>query len=298
MKIGLIGLGKMGFNLALNIRSHHHEVVTYEISDKACEAAKGIDINCLKSIGEFIDQLPHPKIIWLMIPAGKPVDETLVRLLPHLSAGDIVIDGGNSNYKDSLRRNEILSAHGIELVDIGTSGGTEGARNGICAMIGASESAFKLLEPLIKDISVSGGYLHTGTNGSGHFAKMVHNGIEYGMMQAIGEGFEIIKESRFDFDLEKLASLWNNGSVIRSWLMELAANMFSKDSTLEGIKGIVHSSGEGLWTVQEALELKVSAPVITESLFARYRSEREDTFSGKVVAALRNEFGGHSFEKK
>jgi 6-phosphogluconate dehydrogenase len=298
MKIGLIGLGKMGLNLALNIQSHHYEVVTYEISEEACEAAKGIDMACLKDVGEFIGRLPSQKIVWLMIPAGKPVDETIEKLLPHLSSGDILIDGGNSNYKDTLRRNKMLSTYGIELVDIGTSGGTEGARNGICAMVGASENTFKLLEPLIKDISVPGGYLHTGINGSGHFAKMVHNGIEYGMMQAIGEGFEIIKESRFDFELEKLASVWNNGSVIRSWLMALAVSMFGKDAALESIKGIVHSSGEGLWTVQEALELKVAAPVITESLFARYRSEREDTFSGRVVAALRNEFGGHSIEKK
>lgn len=298
MKIGLIGLGKMGFNLALNMKDHNHDVVAYEISEKACEIAVNSGIKCHRELDSFIEQLPLQKIIWLMIPAGKPVDDMIEKLLPHLKRNDILIDGGNSNYKDTLRRYEKLKNNGIEFVDIGTSGGTDGARNGICAMIGASEDTFTLLAPLLKDISVQNGYVHTGINGSGHFAKMVHNGIEYGMMQAIGEGFEILKESRFEFDLDKIASVWNNGSVIRSWLMELAVNMFKKDSGLDGIKGIVHSSGEGLWTVQEALELKVSAPVITESLFARYRSEREDTFSGKVVAALRNEFGGHMVEKK
>lgn len=297
MKIGLIGLGKMGLNLALNTKDHNHEVVAYEISEQACKTASDAGINCYNKLEDFIAQLSVPKIIWLMIPAGKPVDDTIEKLLPHLDRNDLLIDGGNSNYKDTLRRYEMLKSNGIEFVDIGTSGGTDGARNGICAMVGASDQSFDLLEPLLKDISVPNGYIHTGINGSGHFTKMVHNGIEYGMMQAIGEGFEILKESRFEFDLQKIASVWNNGSVIRSWLMELAENMFKKDSGLKEIKGVVHSSGEGLWTVQEALELKVSAPVITESLFARYRSEREDTFSGKVVAALRNEFGGHAVVK-
>lgn len=297
MKIGLIGLGKMGLNLALNMKDHKHEVIAYEISEQACKTAINAGIKCHNELKGFISQLSSPKIIWLMIPAGKPVDDTIEKLLPHLDRNDILIDGGNSNYKDTLRRYEMLQTNGIEFVDIGTSGGTDGARNGICAMVGASQPSFSLLEPLLKDISVPNGYIHTGINGSGHFTKMVHNGIEYGMMQAIGEGFEILKESRFDFNLEKIASVWNNGSVIRSWLMELAENMFKRDSGLEGIKGVIHSSGEGLWTVQEALELKVSAPVITESLFARYRSEREDTFSGKVVAALRNEFGGHAVVK-
>lgn len=297
MKIGLIGLGKMGLNIALNMRDHGHDVIAYEISEKAMVTAKNLGLKCFADIDAFIENLPQRRILWLMIPAGSPVDDMLDKLLPHLSTGDIIIDGGNSNYKDTLRRYEALKKSGIELVDIGTSGGVEGARKGICVMVGASNDAFKTLEPLLRDISVPDGYLHTGVPGSGHYVKMVHNGIEYGMMQAIGEGFEILKESRFNLDLGKVASVWNRGSVIRSWLMELAINMFRKDSSLGSIKGIIRSSGEGLWTVQEALELKVSAPVITESLFARYRSEKEDTFSGKVVAALRNEFGGHAVEK-
>lgn len=298
MKIGLVGLGKMGLNIALNIQDHHHEVIAYEISEKAIEAATNAGLQCFTAIKEFVHTLPQQRIIWLMIPAGSPVDEMLDKLVPLLSAGDIIIDGGNSNYKDTLRRYEHLIKFGIEFIDIGTSGGVEGARNGICAMVGASNDAFKKIEPLMKDICCPNGYLHTGANGSGHYVKMIHNGIEYGMMQAIGEGFEILQESRFDLDFEKIATVWNHGSVIRSWLIELAINIFKKDPTLDTIRGIVHSSGEGLWTVQEAVELKVSAPVITESLFARYRSEREDTFTGKVVAALRNEFGGHSVEKK
>ncbi|MHB1394795.1 MAG: phosphogluconate dehydrogenase (NAD(+)-dependent, decarboxylating) [Clostridia bacterium] len=298
MQIGLIGLGKMGLNLALNILDHGHELVSFDISDKALQNAKENGIKCTDDVTSFVGMLNQKRIIWLMIPAGKPVDDMLDKLVPLLSPGDIVIDGGNSNYKDTLRRYKNLQDKNIEFVDIGTSGGTDGARNGICAMIGASIEAFNIMEPLLRGISVPNGYLHTGATGSGHFVKMVHNGIEYGMMQAIGEGFEILKECRFDLDFEKIAVLWNNGSVIRSWLMELAVNMFKKDPALEDIKGIVHSSGEGLWTVQEALQLKVPAPVITESLFARYRSEKEDTFAGKVVAALRNEFGGHAVEKK
>ena len=298
MQIGLIGLGKMGLNLGLNMKEHGHEVIGFDIFEKAFENATQSGLECYNHLDSFLNRLNTKKVLWLMIPAGTAVEEMLEKLLPKLSAGDIVIDGGNSNYKDSLRRFQKLSELQINFVDIGTSGGMEGARNGICCMIGAEKEIFNLLEPLLKDISVSNGYLHTGSPGSGHYVKMLHNGIEYGMMQAIGEGFEIMKESRFDLDLEKISTLFNHGSVIRSWLMELTANMFKKDPNLQNIKGIVHSSGEGLWSVQEALELKVSAPIITESLFVRFRSEKEDTFSSKVVAGLRNEFGGHSVEKK
>lgn len=219
------------------------------------------------------------------------------KLVPLLEEHDIIIDGGNSYYKDTLRRYEMLKEKGIDFVDVGTSGGIEGARHGACTMIGAEDEVFKYIEPLIRDISAENGYLHTGKNGSGHFAKMVHNGIEYGMMQAIGEGFEVLEKSQFDFDLKEVARVWSHGSVIRGWLMELMEKAFEKDPKLSGIKGIMHSSGEGLWTVEEALNLKVPVPVIAQSLFMRYRSEQEDTFAGKVVAALRNEFGGHAVEK-
>ncbi len=296
MKIVLAGLGKMGLNLALNLKDHGHQVVGFELSQKAKNIAKDHDIACFDNAGEIVKQFDYPAVIWMMVPDGKPVDNVIDMFLPHLATGSILIDGGNSNYHDTLQRAERLQHSGIELVDIGTSGGIKGAREGICAMVGARKPVFDLLEPLLKDICVPNGYLHTGEPGSGHFTKMIHNGIEYGMMQAIGEGFEILKESRFNINLYKTASVWNNGSVIRSWLMELAADSLKKDPSLDKLKGVIYSSGEGLWTVQEALELKVPAPVITASLFARYRSEKEDTFSGKIVAALRNGFGGHKVD--
>lgn len=215
-----------------------------------------------------------------------------------VNEGDIIIDGGNSFYKDSIRRYEELKSIGINFLDSGTSGGQEGALNGICAMVGGDKEVFEVVEPIFKDISIKDGYLHTGKAGSGHFTKMVHNGIEYGMLQAIGEGFEILEASDFKLDYEKIADLWNHGSVIRGWLMELTKNAFSKDSHLDNIKGVVGSNGEGLWTAQTALELQIPAPVITTSVMTRYRSQQQDTFTGKVIAALRNEFGGHEVKKK
>lgn len=294
MTIGLIGLGRMGFNLALNMRDKGHKVVCFNRSKEKVEQAISEGLDGVFSIEDLVKKLESRKVIWLMLPAGEVIDEMIKNILPLLNKGDIIIDGGNSNYKDTLRRYEELKLKGIDFVDIGTSGGVDGARNGACTMIGAEDSVFSYIEQLVKDISVENGYLHCGKNGSGHFVKMVHNGVEYGMMAAIGEGFEILNKSRFDLDLEKVAKVWNNGSVVRSWLMELAEDAFKKDSNLDKIKGVMYSSGEGLWTVQEALELKVPATVITESLMMRYRSEQEDTFTGKVVAALRNGFGGHA----
>ncbi|ABY94630.1 MULTISPECIES: phosphogluconate dehydrogenase (NAD(+)-dependent, decarboxylating) [Thermoanaerobacter] len=297
MKVGLIGLGRMGFNLALNMRDHGHEVVVYNRSPEKIKEAEKEGIKGAYTIEDLVKNLERRRIIWLMVPAGDPVDEMIEKLVPLLEEHDIIIDGGNSYYKDTLRRYEMLKEKGIDFVDVGTSGGIEGARHGACTMIGAEDEVFKYIEPLIRDISAENGYLHTGKNGSGHFAKMVHNGIEYGMMQAIGEGFEVLEKSQFDFDLKEVARVWSHGSVIRGWLMELMEKAFEKDPKLSGIKGIMHSSGEGLWTVEEALNLKVPVPVIAQSLFMRYRSEQEDTFAGKVVAALRNEFGGHAVEK-
>ena len=298
MQIGLIGLGKMGYNIALNLRDQGHQVVAYNRSPEKVKEIEKEGITGAYSIEELVQKLEGRRVLWVMVPAGDPVDQMINQLVPLLNKNDIIIDAGNSNYKDTLRRYEELKAKGIDFVDVGTSGGTSGARNGACTMIGAENEVFSYIEPVLRDISVEKGYLHTGANGSGHFVKMVHNGIEYGMMQAIGEGFEIMEKSRFDLDLQKVATVFNNGSVIRSWLIELTESAFSKDPHLDAIKGVMHSSGEGLWTVQEALDLKVPAPVITESLFMRYRSEQEDTFTGKVVAALRNEFGGHAVEKK
>lgn len=233
-----------------------------------------------------------------MVPAGEVTDQVVDQLKHVLDEGDRVIDGGNSNYKDSLRLAESLQEKGIFLFDVGTSGGTEGARHGGNYMIGGDQEQFKQIEPIFKDTAVENGYLYTGRSGSGHFLKMVHNGIEYGMMQAIAEGFEILEKSPFDYDYEAVSKVWNNGSVIRSWLIELMQNAFSKDGNLESIKGVMNSSGEGKWTVESAIEFEMAAPVIAMSLMMRYRSQEDDTFSGKVVAALRNEFGGHEVVKK
>jgi 6-phosphogluconate dehydrogenase len=297
MEIGIIGLGRMGYNLALNMRDHGHKVVAFNRSLEKVKQAEADGLTGAYSIEELVNKLSGRKVIWLMVPAGKPVDDMIVALLPLINKHDIIIDGGNSFYKDTLRRYEELKAQEVDFADIGTSGGIEGARNGACTMIGAEKEVFEYLEPLVKDISIEKGYLHTGRNGSGHFVKMVHNGVEYGMMQAIGEGFEILEKSQFDLDYKEVARVWNNGSVIRGWLMELMERAFGKDPQLDAIKGVMYSSGEGLWTVMEALELKVPATVITESLMMRYRSEQDDTFTGKAVAALRNEFGGHATKK-
>lgn len=298
MKIGLIGLGKMGYNLALNLHDHHHEVIAYNRSVEKTKAIEKQGLQGAYTIDELVSKLDKPRVIWLMLTAGEVVDQMISTLLPHLDKGDIIIDGGNSNYHDTLRRYQALKEDGIRFVDVGTSGGIDGARNGACMMIGAEDDVFKYLEPIFKTSCVENGYLHTGANGSGHYVKMIHNGIEYGMLQAMAEGFEILEKSQFTLDFEKIARVWNHGSVIRGWLMELMINAFKKDPKLETIKGEVRSSGEGLWTVEEALALQVPAHVITASLFTRYRSFQMDTFSGKVIAALRNEFGGHEVTKQ
>lgn len=298
MNIGIVGLGKMGYNLALNLMKHKHSVVAYDMNTAAVEQLTSEDATGAYSLAQLVSNLPERRIIWLMIPAGSCVDDTINELIPLLSPQDIIIDGGNSNYKDSVRRYDLLKEKGIDFIDCGTSGGTSGALNGACTMIGGEKEVFDYCEQIFKDISVEKGYLHVGKPGSGHFTKMVHNGIEYGMMQAIAEGFEVLSESDYDIDFEKVAGVWNNGSVIRSWLMELTESAFSKDTKLEGIKGIMNSSGEGKWTIETALDLQVPTPVIALSLMMRYRSLKENTFTGKVVAALRNEFGGHAVEKE
>jgi len=298
MQIGLVGLGKMGFNLALNLQSKGYDVVAYDINEATRKAISDTGITAVTSLEQLALKVESKRVIWLMIPAGPLVDETLETLKPHLSVGDIVIDGGNSFYKDSRRRARELEALQIDYLDCGTSGGTEGARHGVCAMIGGNKFAFSYCEKIFKDISIENGYLYCGTSGSGHFVKMVHNGIEYGMMQSIAEGFEVMHKSEFKLDLEKVAGVWNHGSVVRSWLMELTENALRKDPDLSAIKGIMHSSGEGKWTLETALEKQIATPVIALSLLMRYRSLEDDTFSGKIVAALRNEFGGHAVEKK
>jgi len=297
MQIGLIGLGKMGYNLALNLQDNGHNVIATDVNDQQVENIQQEGVTPAFSIQELVDQLESPKTIWMMVPAGEITEQVIAELKGLLNEGDRLIDGGNSNYKDTLRRAEELNELGIHYFDVGTSGGTDGARNGACYMIGGPKEEFQKIEAIFYDTAVENGYHYAGKVGSGHFLKMVHNGIEYGMMQAIGEGFDILEKSQFDYDYESVAQVWNHGSVIRSWLMELTQNAFSKDAKLDDIRGIMNSSGEGKWTVESALDLETAAPVITMALMMRYRSQEDDTFTGKVVAALRNEFGGHAVVK-
>ncbi|RNB59020.1 decarboxylating 6-phosphogluconate dehydrogenase [Brevibacillus gelatini] len=298
MKLAILGLGKMGYNLTLNLLSHQHEVVAYDVDSSRAEELGREGAIPAASVEDAVAKLEAPRVIWLMVPAGEIVDQLVDQLSALLSPGDIVIDGGNSHYKQSVERYERLKAKGIHFLDVGTSGGMEGARHGACMMIGGDREAFAHIEPMIRDINVDKGYLYTGEAGSGHFLKMIHNGIEYGMMQAIGEGFEVLQKSQYDYDFAEVARVWANGSVIRGWLMDLTERAFRKDAKLDSIRGVMHSSGEGKWTLETALDLQAATPVIAMSLLMRYRSLDEDTFHGKVVAALRNEFGGHAVEKK
>jgi 6-phosphogluconate dehydrogenase len=297
MQIGIIGLGKMGFNLALNLNRNQYEVIAHDVNTDFVKNISKEGIKTATTVEELCQQLQNRKVIWLMVPAGEIVDGVITSLLPFLNKNDIIIDGGNSNYKDSKRRHRQLKDLGFDFLDCGTSGGTSGALNGACTMIGGDAPVFEYVSNVFEAISVPNGWLYTGEAGSGHFTKMVHNGIEYGMMQSIAEGFEVFEHSEYDINFEKTAKLFNHGSVVRSWLMELTENAFSKDPKLDSIKGIMHSSGEGKWTLETALDLGVPTPVIALSIMMRYRSQMQDTFSGKVVAALRNEFGGHAVEK-
>jgi len=297
MKVGLVGLGKMGINLGQNLLDQRHDVVAFDVNSNAVEQMKEYGASGVSGLQELVQSLETPRVVWLMVP-HTVVDSVISEVKPLLAEGDIVIEAGNSHYKESIRRYNELKENKIRFMDVGTSGGMEGARNGACYMIGGDREAWEIVEPIFRDTAVENGYLYAGEAGSGHFLKMVHNGIEYGMMAAIGEGFEVLEKSQFDYDYEKVARVWNNGSVIRSWLMELTENAFSKDAKLDDIKGVMNSSGEGKWTVETALDLQTATPVIAMSLLMRYRSLEDDTFTGKVVSALRNEFGGHAVEKK
>ena len=288
----------MGFNMAQHLLECGHELVLFDLSAVAVASLAEKGGLPAASLQELSGMLQSPRCIWLMVPAGDPVDMTLGTLIPLLQPGDIIIDGGNSHYTDSVKRAERLNDKGIHFLDAGTSGGLEGARQGACMMVGGDKRAYDLVEPLLKHMCVENGYGYMGRSGSGHFAKMVHNGVEYGMMQAIGEGFDLLDSSGFDFNLEEVSRVWANGSVIRGWLMDLVVRAFHKDSELGYLSGHIADSGEGRWTVEAALEHEVSIPVIAASLFNRYRSRSEENLSDKVVAALRYEFGGHPFSEK
>jgi 6-phosphogluconate dehydrogenase len=298
MRLAMIGLGRMGGNMSARLLKGGHEVVVFDRKPDTVQRYVSLGGTGTTSLTDVTAKLKSPRIVWIMVPAGKPVDETIASLLPGLSKGDVIIDGGNSNFHDTMRRAADLQTKGLHFVDSGTSGGIWGLANGYCLMIGASPEAFKLCEPIFKTLAPPHGYAHMGPPGSGHYVKMVHNGIEYGMLQAYAEGYEILHASKhFKLDLHKIAAVWNRGSVVRSWLNELAETAFEKDVDLKDLRGYVEDSGEGRWTVQEAIDLDVPAPVITLSLLTRLRSRQADSFSAKVIAALRNEFGGHAVKK-
>jgi 6-phosphogluconate dehydrogenase len=298
MRLGMIGLGRMGGNMSERLMKGGHEVVVFDRAQATVEKYASLGATPAHALADVTKNLKPPRIVWIMVPAGKPVDDTIAELQRELTKGDVVIDGGNSNFHDSMRRAAALQAKGIEFIDSGTSGGIWGLENGYCLMIGASEPAFKLCEPVFKTLAPPNGYARMGPPGSGHYVKMIHNGIEYGMLQAYAEGYEILHASKdFKLDLHTIAGVWNHGSVVRSWLNELAETAFEKDADLADLRGYVEDSGEGRWTVQEAIDLDVPAPVITLSLLARLRSRQPDSFSAKVIAALRNEFGGHAVKK-
>jgi 6-phosphogluconate dehydrogenase len=298
MELGMIGLGRMGANMAERLVLGGHRIISYDRRPEAIQRVVDKGAMGSRSLADFVQQLSQPRAAWLMVPSGDPVDQTIEQLLPQLAKGDVIIDGGNSYYKDSIRRAEKLKQQGIYFVDAGTSGGIWGLRVGYCMMLGGEKEIVERLDPIFKTLAPKDGYLHVGPSGAGHFVKMIHNGIEYGMLQAYGEGFELLKASRFDLDLDKIAHLWNQGSVVRSWLLELAESAFNKDPELASIKGYVEDSGEGRWTVLEAVERDVPASVLALSLFARFAARQEDSFSAKVIAALRNEFGGHAVKKE
>ena len=294
MHVGMIGLGRMGGNMVTRLLKGGHKVTVWNRGKDPVKKAVSEGASEAPSIKDMPRLLPKPRCITIMLPAGQLVDDAIKDLLPGLEKGDVVIDGGNSNYKDSQRRYAELKPKGIHFMDQGTSGGIWGLTVGYCIMIGGDPEGFKIVEPALKTLAPKDGYLHCGASGSGHFVKMVHNGVEYGMMQAYGEGFHILKASGFGLDLRKVSHLWNQGSVVRSWLLELAEDAFSRDPNLEQVKGYVEDSGEGRWTVMNSIENGVAAPVLALSLYTRFLSREQDNFANKVLAALRRGFGGHA----
>lgn len=299
MKLGFVGLGKMGGKMVERLVNGGHEVVAFDPVKEALDEAENKGAAPASSLEELVDKLDAPRAIWIMVPSGGPTEETITALSSLLKAGDILVDGGNSLYKDSMRRAEALREKGISFLDAGTSGGIWGLEIGYCLMVGGEEAVFRQVEPVFKTLAPDDGYAHIGVSGAGHFVKMVHNGIEYALLQGYAEGFEIMNAKKaFNLDLQQIAHLWNHGSVIRSWLLELTESAFRKDPHLDSIRGFVEDSGEGRWTVAEAIENDVPAPLITLSLLERFRSRQEESFGAKVIAALRNEFGGHGVKKK
>ncbi len=296
MQIAMIGLGRMGMNMAKRLLQGGHEVIAYNRTPKKTDDLVKEGAIGAYSLSEVVEKLSMPRVLWIMLPAGSAVDDHIDQLKDLLSPNDILVDGGNTYYKDDIRRSHLLAEKGVRFVDAGVSGGIWGLEVGYCLMVGGAKETYDHLEPIFKTLAPEEGYLYCGAVGAGHFVKMVHNGIEYGMMQAYGEGFEILEASPYGESLNyaDVSHLWNQGSVVRSWLLELAESAFAKNQKLSDIRGYVEDSGEGRWTVQQAIENGVSAPAITLALMRRFRSQVQDPFSDKVVAALRREFGGHA----
>ena len=296
MKIAMVGLGKMGSNMAQRLIEHGHQVVAFDLDQEAREATAAFGAVPVATLEELAATLEPPRVAWVMVPSGAPTDSTITTLASLFSPGDVIIDGGNSNYKETAPLAVDLAAEGIALVDAGTSGGIWGLTEGYCLMVGGTDEAVAICEPVFLALAPKGGYAHVGPPGAGHFVKMVHNGIEYGLMQAYAEGFEILSEApEFDLDLHEVASIWRYGSVVRSWLLELTERALRPGSGFEEIEGVVADSGEGRWTVEEAIDRGVSAPVISAALFARFASQKPDAFGMRLLSALRNQFGGHAF---
>jgi 6-phosphogluconate dehydrogenase len=294
MKLGMVGLGRMGGNMTVRLLRAGHEVVAYDPGADAVSRAASAGAEAASSLADLCAKLPSPKVVWIMVPAGDVTEQTVRDLGGILGRGDIVVDGGNSKWKDSQRRAEQLAGGGIRFLDCGTSGGVWGLDNGYCLMVGGEDDAVSAVEPAFVALAPTDGYAHVGPSGAGHFTKMVHNGIEYGLLAAYGEGFEILEASPFDLDLQQLAGIWRYGSVVRSWLLELLHDALDKDPDLAAIRGYVDDSGEGRWTLLAALDENVPAPITALALFNRFASRQDESFSAKVIAALRNEFGGHA----
>jgi 6-phosphogluconate dehydrogenase len=296
MKMAMVGLGKMGANMAQRLIEHGHEVVAFDLSETAREGAAKFGADPATTLDEIAAKLPTPRVAWVMVPAGEPTNSTITKLAGLFESGDVIIDGGNSNYKETAPLVDSLAAQGIALVDAGTSGGIWGLKEGYCLMVGGTKEAVAVAEPIFVALAPEGGYAHVGPPGAGHFVKMVHNGIEYGLMQAYAEGFEILSEApEFNLDLHQISAIWRYGSVVRSWLLELTERALRPGSGFDQVEAVVVDSGEGRWTLEEAIDRGVSAPVIASALFARFASQKKDAFGLRLISALRNQFGGHAF---
>ena len=301
MELGMIGLGRMGANMTARLLEGGHRIVAHDRSRTAIERTVAAGAVGAESVDSLVEQLSPPRSIWIMVPAGEAVDDTLHVLMPLLNSHDVLIDGGNSNYKDTMRRASALGQQGIEFVDVGTSGGIFGEREGYCLMIGGADAAVQRLRPIFETLAPSAdrGWAHVGPAGAGHFVKMVHNGIEYGLMQAYAEGFALLaKKTELGLDVRQIAEVWRHGSVVRSWLLDLSAEALAENPALEGIQPYVSDSGEGRWMVSEAIDQQLSAPVITLSLLERLRSRETESFAAKLLAVMRNKFGGHGVKKE